>query len=219
MDEMARFLAIATDPLNWFWPVRSQTDLTSLRRRLDEKDKLRALAALTDSTVAEFLLEAIGKNVAAADKAIETLETKAASEIGFAGTIIAVFATLGRKDYLLAVAVPLALSILCNIRAMFVEEYALPSPVIYNLQSVVSDPANKARIALKLTEAYGDYSADLGVKCGRKSRYVRAGTLLLVVGVFMLLWAAWQRPPSSEGMSITCSSPPCVILATQPRGK
>jgi len=207
-------VAIALDPLNWFFPVRKDPLTNSLEKRLEWQQQFQSdfYSKITDEAVPTFLFEAIGKNIDVTHDAIKTLETKAGQQIGFAGTIIAIFAALGDHAHFLWIAVPLAISILLNLRAVFVKEYELPSPIVFNLNTIIVVPENKARIASALTEAYADYSLDLGVAAGRTARYVRWGTFGLVIGVAILLGVTTLGIPGSQTVTVTCDKPPCVIV-------
>lgn len=214
---LQRALAWLFDPLNWLSPVRRDPIAASLDERIEQKRKLESdvYQNITDEKVPSFLFTAIGKNVDAKHDAIKTLETKAASQIGFAGTIIAIFAALGEHTHFLWIAIPLGISILASLRAIFVKEYNLPSPIVYNLDTILSDPNNAAKIASALTESYAQYGLDLGVAAGRTARYVSTGTIGLVVGVIMLLVVTTLDKGTQQPVTITCSQPTCVIVQTK----
>lgn len=212
---VVRALSWLLDPLNWFLPVRRDPLAASLEERIASKSSLAEYTSVETADVAEFLFNAIGKNVDAKHKAIETLESKAASQIGFAGTIIAIFAALGDHAHFLWVGIPLGISILASLRAVFVKSYNLPSPIVYNLESIISDAKNKGRIALELTESYNKYSLGLGVVGGRIARYVNVGAITLVIGVTILLAMALTGQPPNEPVSIKCDRPNCVIVVNK----
>lgn len=200
-----------SDPLNWFRPVKADAEVLSLAKRRLASAKLKRLAALQDASVSEFLLDAVMKTIDAKHDMIGTLETKASAQIGFAGAIMAIVVALERSQLVWLAALLLGVSILANLRAMLVTEYRAPSPLMYNLDAVLADPGNKARIAATLTEAYGRYGMDLGVEAGKKSRYVLAGTLFLVFGVAVVVTSAFLPAQTGE-LKLSCPTTRCNVI-------
>jgi hypothetical protein len=206
------------DPLGWVFPVNQDTRLLDIDERRRQLKKLQSQEALTNSDVAEFVLGAVMVTVDVKHDMIRTLETKAASQIGFAGAIMAILVTLGRSSiappaFLLAVSF-LALCIFSNLVAMLVTEKDAPSPLLYNLTTILNDPENKGKIAASLAEAYGRYGLGLGVEAGKKSRYVLMGTLLLSIGVILVVLSSFW-PSEQRELSIRCPNERCVVTVTQ----
>jgi hypothetical protein len=206
------------DPLNWLFPVGKDERILDVEERRLQRSALEAQEDLTGSEVAEFVLSAVMFTIGAKQDMIRTLEAKAASQVGFAGAILAIMVTLGRSDstkllFLIAMGA-LTLCILSNLYAMFVSEYDAPSPLLYNLPSVLNDARNKGKIATSLAEAYGRYGLDLGVEAGKKSRYVRAGTILLATGIAFVLLSAFF-PNSMREINIECPNGGCAVTVTQ----
>jgi hypothetical protein len=202
----------AIDPLGWFWPIKGDERVMDAKERRHYRDDLDELRDISDAQTPEFVLSMVMLTVQSKHDTIQTLETKAASQIGFAGAIMAIMVALGRPGLIWAACV-LGASILSNLRAMLVTEYVAPSPLIYNLIGTVKKPENKARIAIRLAEAYGRYAAQLGVEGHKKSRYVLLGTVLLVAGTFLLVALALTQRPGE--ISVRCPNDRCTVTVTQ----
>jgi len=105
------------DPLNWRWPPRPDARLRSQAVRIAYKAKLLSQAPIPDASVSELLLREVQRTVDASLDGLKNLEMKAVSQIGFAGTIVAIFGAFGNHRYFWWVAIPLGLWRLLNCRA------------------------------------------------------------------------------------------------------
>ena len=215
-DQQRRFSIF--DPLDWFRPVsRDERVLEPNQRRL-QRERLDKQETLSQSDVAEFVFSTVMQSVSAKHDIVRTLETKATSQMGFAGAILALLVTLGQSNvmqppFLLAI-IALTVCILASLRAVFITEYTTPSPLLYNIPSIASKAENKAKIALNLAEAYGRYGLDVGMEAGRKSRYVAAGSIALFVGIASVFASVFWSGQSRE-LSIRCPSERCNVTITQ----
>jgi hypothetical protein len=182
------------------------------KERRQWRDDLDSLSEISDSQTPEFVLSMIMLSVKSNHDTIDKLESKAASQIGFAGAIMAIMVALGRPGTVWSACI-LGASILSNLRAMLVTEYKAPSPLVYNLVGTIKRPENKGRIAVRLSEAYGRYASRLGIEAHKKSRYVILGTVLLVIGTFLLAALALTQVPGE--LTVRCPNQPCTITVTQ----
>jgi len=205
-----------------WWPFRPlvESDLGPDQRKaaaLALQDPY--FATVTDATVPEFVLTQVKAVVDMKIASMRALEGKAAQIAGFGGTVIAIVGAFGRNasGWLLTTTVILLLiSIAFNLRGMSIREDDLPSPSLYNTDTVAADPGNKARIAMALAESYTAYSLDLQHQAGLKARWVYWGSAIFLLGLLALvaiaLAPAQTASANRQGGSAFHRQPQSAIL-------
>jgi len=192
---------------NPFRIVRSDLGFEA-RQRAAQQLKDAYYEGVTDPKVPEFVLEQVKAVVDMKTNSLRAMEGKAAQLIGFSGTVVAVVGLFGRSlptGILGAIVLSLLLAIGCSIVSMWVREDDLPSPSLYNLNTLPSDDPTRARIAMALAEAYTGYSLDLQHMAAIKGRWLRTGLVVFGLGVVGLAFVAFTptNPPAAT-LNVKC---------------
>jgi len=126
------------------------------------------------------------------DDAIRAIDGKVTSLIGFSGAVATVLglarATVGQLPASTLAAIFFTLSIVACLATLFVRQRSLPSPSLYSYMPTLKDPKNKARIAVKLAEAWVEYSAKSERLATTKANLARIATILFVLGTVSMLF-------------------------------
>jgi hypothetical protein len=146
---------------------------------------------LTSEVVSLFLLDEYKRLADRQAKALGNLDKKATAQVGFSGTAIALFASLGHSQafehhWLVVSFVSLILSIATDMVALWVHARGLPNPDYYMSYKVLDLPANKGKIAAELAVSWGEYGDEVASIAGRKAFFIRTGAALFLVGITSL---------------------------------
>jgi hypothetical protein len=145
---------------------------------------------LTDSSVPDFVLAEAKYVAETLGSDLQAVGTRAASLVGFAGTVAAIVSGLHAMfppwAQILGILLLLA-SVGFGIATMFVRSIAYPTLDEYLAYEDVVDPTNKARMALELAGSYLEFNRDLSTMLGKKALFLKWSFICFVAGVAIFM--------------------------------
>lgn len=199
-----------------FWRPKSERIGADLRR--DSQVRLESTAELNIPSVARLIFDAVLDGVDRAIDANRQLESKANGVVVLCIAIIGFGANLWKDNAAVAhplltgtVLVVLVVAIFCALGVGWVKTYDLPSAVVYNLPTIVNEPANEAKILVELTESLSSYARDERNAGLIKAKWLFCATRLLLGGLALFVILAWfsiyfDRPTAAPKPKVAASS-------------
>jgi hypothetical protein len=205
-----RLQSVRTHWKEWFAPIEPISPAV----RVEVGNRLKSISYTVNASTARVVLEAQIDAVRILREASTSLDTKANVIVVASGALLTAFVTISPAEKshfplwtLIAALFLLGGAFLSGILAMFVAAFSLPTPVVYNRYSTLSDPQNEGKICSELAEAWYRYGLSERRLIARKANRVILGFTLVTLALMLLVIGAAESLLAPDPVKASVAPP------------